>query len=132
MKRIALYLTVTIAFFISCSQHSHEASAQSTPRDTSITTRNSYSPLFLDSASMEKFIRENTLQDSLAKQLRNFYNARNYQYAWFFNEGIADYAATFLQMQDDYMAYSGDSTIYNPKLQQLEDSINADSSAKFS
>src|SRR5689334_18671677 len=124
MKRIILYLTATIAFFISCSQHSQEAAAQTTPRDTTITTRNAYSPLFLDSASVEKFIHDNTMNDSLAKQLRDFYNARNYEYAWFFNDGIADYTATFLQMQDDYIAYSGDSAIYNPRLQQLEDSIH--------
>jgi len=132
MKRNVLYLTATITFFISCSQHSQEASAQSTPRDTSITTRNSYSPLFFDSASMEKFIRENTFNDSLSRQLRAFYNTRNYQYAWFFSDGLADYAATFLQMQNDYISYSGDSTIYNPKLQQLLDSINEVPSVKLS
>src|SRR4051812_39618125 len=123
MKRITLYLTATIAFFISCSQHSQEASAQTIPRDTTITRSNSYSPLFLDSSSMEKFIHENTINDSLAKRLRDFYNARNYEYGWFFHEGIADYAATFLQLQNDYIAYSGDSTIINPVLKHLADSL---------
>src|SRR3954468_16530587 len=99
MKRTIFYLTVTTIFFLSCTQHSHEVAAQSTSRDTSINTRNAFSPLFFDSASIEKYIRETSMHDSLAKHVRDFYNTRNYQYAWFFNEGIADYAATFLQMQ---------------------------------
>src|SRR4051794_2929449 len=103
MKRTVFYLTATITFFISCSQHSQEAAAQSTPRDTSITARNAYSTLFLDSASIERFIHGNAMHDSLAKRLRGFYTTRNYEYAWFFNDGIADYAATFLQMQNDYI-----------------------------
>jgi murein L,D-transpeptidase YcbB/YkuD len=124
MKKNVLYLTATLTFIISCSQHSQEAAAQSTPRDTTITIHNAYSPLFLDSASMEKFIHETAMHDSLANRLRDFYNTRNYEYAWFFNDGIADYAATFLQMRNDYIAYSGDSTIFDPRLQQMVDSIN--------
>ncbi|HXL56561.1 MAG TPA: hypothetical protein VN958_09910, partial [Chitinophagaceae bacterium] len=49
---------------------------------------------------------------------------RNYEYAWFFNDGIADYASTFLNMQNDYIAYFHDSSLYNPQLQQLFDSVS--------
>jgi murein L,D-transpeptidase YcbB/YkuD len=60
----------------------------------------------------------------MALALRNFYNQRNFQYAWFFRDGIADYANTFLSLQNDYISYSGDSSIYNPTLQGLTDSLN--------
>jgi hypothetical protein len=53
----------------------------------------------------------------MALAMRNFYNQRNFQYAWFFKAGMADYAATFLNQQNDYMNYSGDSSIYNIVLQ---------------
>jgi hypothetical protein len=73
---------------------------------------------------MEKFISEASLNDSLANRMRSFYNSRNYEYAWFFNDGIADYASTFLNMQNDYIAYFHDSSLYNPQLQQLFDSVS--------
>src|SRR5207249_3846839 len=67
---------------------------------------------------------EASLNDSLANRMRSFYNSRNYEYAWFFNDGIADYASTFLDMQNDYIAYFHDSSLYNPQLQQLFDSVS--------
>lgn len=93
-------------------------------RDTTISAVNSYSELFFDSAQLESFIRKEHLHDSVAVSLRNFYNQRNYQYAWFFPEGIADYANTFLNLQNDYFNYSADSSIYNPLLQPMIDSLS--------
>jgi murein L,D-transpeptidase YcbB/YkuD len=74
---------------------------------------------------MEKFIVTHALNDSLANRMRSFYNSRNYEYGWFFRDGIADYASTFLEMQNDYISYSGDSTLYNPQLSRLFDSASS-------
>src|SRR6478672_858280 len=60
----------------------------------------------------------------MALAMRNFYNQRNYQYAWFFKEGMADYGATFLDQQNDYINYSGDSAIYNIVLETSLDSLS--------
>ena len=62
------------------------------------------------------------MPDSVAKRLRNFYNSRNYQYAWFTNEGFNEQAQIFWNLQSDYLRYSGDSLLYNPALQHLMDS----------
>ena len=124
MRRTIVYLIATYCFFNFLFTTCTGSRGPGNTARYNYNTRNSYSPLFLDSASMEKFIQEHSISDSLARRLRDFYNTRKfYQYAWFFNDGIADYAATFLQMLDNYIAYSGDSTLYNPKLQQLQDSI---------
>ena len=89
----------------------------------SITPSNSYSELFFDSASLQKFIKKEKLPDSLASRMTAFYNGRDYQYGWFFKEGLADYAPAFLRLVDDYIGYSGDSAVYNAALHQLVDSI---------
>ncbi len=123
MKNIIFYIFVIAGLFSACTQSSKHA-AQVVQRDKSITAINAYTQLFLDSASMEKFISEASLNDSLANRMRSFYNSRNYEYAWFFNDGIADYASTFLNMQNDYIAYFHDSSLYNPQLQQLFDSVS--------
>ncbi len=72
---------------------------------------------------MEKYIAAEKLHDTLADRLRNFYNSRNYQYAWFLDGTIAEYVPTFIEMQNNYIGYSGDSSLYDPKLEGIIDSI---------
>jgi murein L,D-transpeptidase YcbB/YkuD len=124
MKKLLPVATFLFLLFTGCHQ---PASKQMTAakRDTSITATNAYSDLFLDSSAVDRFIATKGINDSAANHLRIFYAGRNYQYAWFFGDGIADYAATFLDLQNDYMAYSGDSSLYNPRLQLLYDSVAA-------
>ncbi len=124
MKNIFLYSCIVTLLFQACSSSS---SNDNTKRDTSITAASAQHALFFDSADMEDFIIKQSFHDSLAKRLRNFYNGRNYQCAWFFKDGIADYAATFYQLQDEYISYANDSSLYNPLLQQLYDSIQTGS-----
>jgi len=123
MKIFTLAYLILAVFFTSCIQSPQKTEAQVTARDKSVTSAVSYSDLFIDSTSMEKFIKQQGLRDSLANKLRSFYNNRNYQCAWFFKEGIAEYATTFYEMCNDYIGYSGDSTLYNPLLQKLYDSV---------
>lgn len=122
MKKLLLFIIV-IAGSAACNQSSRRATPPVAPRDNTITRANSYSELFFDSAVMEKYIRAESLQDSLGDRIRSFYNTRNYQYAWFLDSGVAEYVPTFLAMQDDYIGYSGDSTLYDPQLQRWVDSI---------
>ncbi|MCG2616474.1 L,D-transpeptidase family protein [Terrimonas sp. NA20] len=93
-------------------------------RDTTISIVNAYSELFFDSTKLESFMVSENLDDSMAVSLRNFYNQRNFQYAWFFPQGMADYATTFLNLQNDYLHYSGDSSTYIAALQPLIDSLS--------
>lgn len=125
MKTFILAGICMATLFISCTSTPEKADGQVTARDKTVTAAESYSDLFIDSTVMEKFIAQQGYKDSLANRLRSFYNNRNYQCAWFFKEGIADYAATFYDMYNDYINYSGDSSLYNPRLQQLYDSANS-------
>ncbi len=93
--------------------------------DTTITVKNSFSELFLDSAALSRFTHSRSMHDSLAVRMRSFYNSRNYQFAWFFPTGMADYVRTFLNMQNQYLYYSGDSSIYLPGLEARIDSLAA-------
>lgn len=123
MKKLLCIFWAGIVLFSSCKQGAVKESGSVVPRDTTISTTNSFSELFFDSAAVEKFIVNVKLNDSTANDLRSFYNSRNYQYAWFQQEGIAGYAATFLGMQNSYISYSGDSSLYNAGLQEAVDSL---------
>ncbi|WP_127130502.1 L,D-transpeptidase family protein [Pseudoflavitalea rhizosphaerae] len=123
MNRFVRYAAVTAIIFYSCNGNSEKSPPPVAPRDTTINETNSYSELFFDSASMEKYIAAEKLQDTLADRVRSFYNSRNYQYAWFLDGTIAEYVPTFIEMQNNYIGYSGDSSIYDPRLEVVIDSI---------
>ena len=85
-------------------------------RDYSINADNSYSDLFFDSTAMESFITAQKLPDSLSNRLRSYYNARNYQYAWFNKQGFTEQALAFWNLFDHYITYSNDTSLANKNL----------------
>lgn len=125
MKTGTIFILVITIIIHSCNQQNGGAKAQVIPRDTTINAAVSYSQFFFDSTQMENLLSKQYFRDSLVKRMRNFYNGRNYQYAWFFNDGIADHTSSFFNTYNDYINYSQDSTLKNPLLQQLYDSITS-------
>ena len=101
---------------------------QPVPRDLSITKAISYSDMFLDSLAVEKFITEQGLIDETANQLRNFYNSRNYQYAWFTEKGLEQQARSFWNLHNNYLRYTQDSSLYSRQLHYEMDSLLSDES----
>jgi L,D-transpeptidase YcbB len=71
-----------------------------TSRDRSINANNSYTDLFLDSAAVERYILDGRLNDSTARGMRNFYNKRNFQYAWFSTAGLTEQGRGFWNLYD--------------------------------
>jgi murein L,D-transpeptidase YcbB/YkuD len=64
-------------------------------RDLSIDSSNAYSDLFLDSTHLEDYIKKEKLSDTISEDLRNFYDIRNYQYAWFTSDGFTEQGRGF-------------------------------------
>lgn len=124
MKNYVSIIVLLTWAFHAC-QHSSKNDVRVNSQRDSITPANSYTELFFDSTSLEKFVKSEKLRDSLANRMRAFYAGRNYQYGWFFKEGLADYAAGFLRLVNDYIGYSGDSAVYNAYLHQVVDSMSS-------
>ena len=97
-----------------------------TDRDYSIDASNAYNNLFLDSMAMEKYIVNKQLGDKkIARRIRSFYNARNYQYAWFSPEGLTEQARFFWNQYDYAVSYLKDSALVNkPFYKQAENYLN--------
>ena len=91
MKKIALFMILAVAG-AACRQTS-ERKTEIAVRDTTITVENSFTELFIDTTALASYITAHSLGDSLNAKLRSFYNHRNYQYAWFFPDGVAGPAA---------------------------------------
>jgi L,D-transpeptidase YcbB len=100
MKHVLIIAVIGLLVTTSCNQVAgiFENGGDSTnyvdyaawERDESINESNAYSDLFLDSAAIENFIQTQSLSDSDAQQMRNFYLVRNYQYAWISSQGLTE------------------------------------------
>lgn len=128
MKKVSVIAVAFTLFLTACmskpgekGRSKKEDQKNVSTRDKSITRANSYSDLFLDSMTMEKFILDKKLADSLARRLRSFYNSRNYQFAWFTSDGLTEQARGFWNMHDYVTTYNADSTLKDKDLQKKMD-----------
>lgn len=100
-------------------------------RDITITPKNAVTKLLVDSLEMEKFIITQKLEDSSATRLRNFYNSRNFQFAWVAEKGLAEQAKVFYELDKNYISSSRDSTLSDQALhERLGELISKDTVIK--
>ncbi len=135
MKVKALYLITAIALLTSCNNATKEDETTSinpeiedvdaplppqdsvqarkvTERDYNVTKDNAYNDMFLDSLAMEKYISDRQLGDKkIALRFRSFYNARNYQYAWFSTKGLTEQARFFWNQYDYAVTHLKDTSL---------------------
>src|SRR5690606_3701385 len=64
-------------------------------RDTTIHDSVAYTMLSLDSTSVESYLSAEVPAEDLIGRIRNFYNARNFQYAWFDEQGLVERGKAF-------------------------------------
>jgi L,D-transpeptidase YcbB len=130
MNRTAKILPVLLLLF-ACQSNNDPGQLPAVGRDTGINAKNAFSTLFFDSTAMAAFVGNQPAGDSLREQFAAFYRERNFQYAWFDSSGLAEQALNFWNLQENYLAYSGDSSIYNAELQNLADSARNNSKERF-
>ena len=104
-------------------QTKSEKNKKISARDRSINASNSYSDLFLDSSAVEDFITRKNLDDSVTRRIRSFYNARNYQFAWFSSNGLTEQALGFWNLHNHYTTYSGDTSLMDKALKKKMDNL---------
>jgi len=133
MKKIYMWAAIICSFFVACNgfnTSTDETNAENekkiTKRDYSINVNNAYNNIFLDSMSMENFIIEKKLPDSISRRMRSFYNARNYQFAWFSSQGLTEQALGFWNLHN-YETYTGDTSQKDKTLEKRMDNMIADS-----
>jgi len=144
MKHLLIYLTVLSNFFIACNAQNAQgetpeqiqeklvAEKKISKRDYSITRSNSYSDLFMDSTAVNNFIKEKKINDTVARRMRSFYNARNFQYAWFSTTGLTEQARGFWNLHDYHTTYFNDSALHSKILQRKMDNLIAEENLSVS
>ena len=113
-----IFLCIAISL-INCGDKSNTPNQPDKPvRNLAINKSNSYSTLFTDSATVEAFIKEQKLNDSISHDMRVFYNARNFQFAWFSGDGLTEQTFTFRSLYD-YSKDSAKKRVLDYKLDNL-------------
>ncbi len=113
-------------------EETKEAEKKISKRDVSINSQNSYSDLFLDSTSVQNFISDNKVNDTIARRIQSFYNARNYQFAWFASDGLTEQARAFWNLHNHYTTYSKDSLLSDKALKKLVDNFASEETLQVS
>lgn len=128
---VLVSISVICYFTAGCRSRSGEPTK--TPRDTTITKVNAYTPIFIDSLKLEKFLASDVTSDTIKDYMRNFYNARNYSTAWFDEHGLTTQAQGFWSAHNNVAKQSTDSGAYEREFHQLIDTLlNSDSIMKQS
>lgn len=131
MNKILLFITAC-NLLLSCTNSTSPEEREErerknvTTRDLGITASNSYSTLFMDSMVVEKFMKDQQVVDSLARRIRSFYNARNYQFAWFSEDGLTEQARGFWNLHEYVKSYDGDTSLNHKGLQKTMDRLTAE------
>jgi L,D-transpeptidase YcbB len=127
MKWMAALLFLPL-LFCHCTEHAaqeKETIVEPIPRDTTITPTVAVTRLVLDSGYVDAFIHEQQLDEAEATRLRNFYNSRNYQFAWFTEDGLAEQARAFWNLHEQYVKVTRDSSFFDHQLHQVMDTLIA-------
>jgi murein L,D-transpeptidase YcbB/YkuD len=115
IKKTSAALLILTVIAIICTQCQRKE--VKVERDVTITPKNAVTRLLVDSLQMEQYITAAQLEDSAANRLRNFYNSRNFQFAWLAEKGIAEQAKVFYELDKNYVSSTRDSTGENKQLQ---------------
>jgi len=100
------------------------------PIDTSINVTNAVFPEFFDSTQIENFLVTHNEFNAVGQQIKNFYRQRNFQYAWYDKDGLADHTGAFInQMIGDIQA-GPDSLKVAEELDKLTEQVYWGSSTK--
>ena len=123
MYRNLLPALLILLVLVSSCNHGHKPGAQ---RDDTINRKTSYNNLFLDSTAIAVFLDSNPDLKKYEQQFVDFYRKRNFEYAWFDSNGLADQSHNFINLLNNAIASLNDSSLYNADLYDRYDKLYRD------
>ena len=122
-------LASSIVLLTSCDRK--KSRYETIERDITINKANAYSDIFIDSLKVESFLTSGGIADTSATLIRNFYNSRNYQFAWFTKKGLTEQAIAFWNLHNNFKKYSNDNSLSDSNLHNQMRILLAQDSSEF-
>ncbi len=127
IKKIIVVSILVASFSLGCKNKKTPAAAGGNTAvgenvirvDLSINKSNAYNDLFLDSGAVERFIRAEKLDDTIANAIRSFYNTRNFEFAWFASTGLIEQSMSFRSLYSS----ENDADLFNKSLENRLDRL---------
>jgi murein L,D-transpeptidase YcbB/YkuD len=131
MKQLSLVIPIFLLFF-GCSSGNtstpYVPSSADHLADTSIPKASRYTSLLLDSPALDRFITTEVGNNDIARRIRDFYTSRNYQYAWFDEQGLTEQGEAFWNLHEMLGGRLGDSSVFDRQLSRnMEAAMSEDS-----
>lgn len=117
-----IYLLLSFILLAACQQQQKRQS-RAKVRDTTHYTKQEYIEQTLDSNLVAGFLATNPAYQAYGDAIRNFYSKRDYHYAWINKDGLTEQAGNFINMMKGDEAFIKDSSLINPSLVQLYDTL---------
>ena len=142
MKKTLITLAIFLFMLTACQNNNNNTGDQSSgddsssdnpskdkkisKRDFSINASNAYNNLFFDSAQMVSYFEKSKTDPKLIRRITSFYNVRNYQFAWFTNNGLTEQARGFWNMHNYATTYGTDTSLTDKDLQKKMDGYTSE------
>jgi murein L,D-transpeptidase YcbB/YkuD len=131
MKKNVLPVLMILLVVNACNNNTDKVSGENeekieksvTSRDISITPEYAYSDMFLDSSKVAEFIESSGMEAKNERRFLSFYNARNYQYAWFAKDGLTEQARGFYNLYLFDASHRSDSLSKDKTLKEKMDKL---------
>lgn len=123
---IPVLLLMMVFFHVQC----RNSTSQSPPvvqQDTTITAQTAITRLVFDSAYVDRFVQEHQFMQDTAQRILNFYISRNFQYAWFNEDGVAEQTRTFWNLRNFYVTSNRTNLLRDTLFEQTMERILNDS-----
>lgn len=128
MKRLFLHpvtqFAIVLLLLAGCSSGLKESTNNTAAPDSSLIEPVTVNNLFLDSTAVAGFLETHPEYSEQKEQVWKFYRMRNYQFAWFNNDGMVEQAShmmnTLTHLKEEGIT---DTATVNSRLQQLYDTL---------
>lgn len=88
-----------------------------------------YTELIIDSPLIQSYFKDHPAPTPIVEDVQHFYSRRNFQFAWFTQNGISPAAANFISLLESYKNDFDDHSLDNVYLDTLFPSIQSDEKA---
>ncbi|HEV9035716.1 MAG TPA: L,D-transpeptidase family protein [Puia sp.] len=116
MKQVSLIVTI-LFFLVGCSSVTNpNPHVSPTPYSDTSNPAARYTSLTIDTTTLSRFIKNEVHDPNDARRIRAFYAGRNFQFAWFDEQGLTEQGEAYWNLHQMLAAKLGDTSTFEREL----------------